>query len=495
METILSTGMRRRFYVLHMLHNSNGWVTIEQLMKQMEASRKTIMRDLDYLAERWPDRITIDYQEKFGVRLWQSTHYSIHDIYRTMLKESSAFKLLEAVFFDPTENRDYWGSKFYLSQSSLYRLTHRLEADLSARGMRLNRTPYAVEGNNERQIQIFFKRFFWEIYGIHDWPFAFDQEAVNEFVEKLNHDFHWNHEDVDRVDLAFAIGVSLVRSEQGHLLLTDPNLTDKHRELINSMEKYRGDIERIIRPLGYKMPKGWKEDFILTIFWWEFAWDNPEEERRLHKLGYEFIDTIVEALGLSIDPESRQKIQDSFIKSYMRHKVYPYPRYIFYDRNWFASNVLQSYAPLFKEVLEKVLKDLEKKTKMPWYSMYFDHMLVMISSCWKDFSLQIDSLRKPAKVAVFSDLGMYHAESLGNYLKSVYQEKVEIIIQPASIYYLKDYPRPEADLYVANFSMEDVPFDDLFIVEDIPSYKNLSELQRKIDKLRVPSLRDFPFLG
>lgn len=495
METILSNTMRRRFYLLHALHSASGWSTIEDLMVPTNASRKTVIADLHYLEDHWPEYITIDYQKKLGFRMIQSKDYSIHDIYRYILKDSSAFKLLEAIFFQPNRTAEYWKNEFHLSSATLYRLAQRIQKVLNLRGMDLNKTPYRIEGKNERQIQIFFKRFFWEAYGIHEWPFEFDQKAVYQFVEKLNQDFQWNHGDVDRVDLAYAIAVTIVRSEQNYLMVKVPRMTARHRKLIALMEKYKPDMERIIAPLGYKLHEKWKEDFIITVFWWEFAWDNVGESLRLQKIGYAFIDQVVTNFGFTIDEESRERIHAAFIKTYMRHKIYPYPRYIFYNRTWYSSHILTRYYPFFGQAMEKLLNELENKTDCPWYSMYFDHMITVMAFYWKDFFFQFDSLRKIVKIAVYSDLGPYHADSLANYLKTVFGNKIETKVLPNSLYYLKNYQMIEADLYVANYTLEKIPDDKLFVVEDVPSYKNLTDLQQGIDKLRVPRLKETTFFS
>ncbi|MGM0240078.1 helix-turn-helix domain-containing protein [Enterococcus sp. AZ103] len=495
METILSNTMRRRFYLLYALHSATGWSTIEDLMAATNVSRKTVIADLHYLEDHWSEYITMDYQKKLGYRLIQSKDHSIHDIYRYILKDSSAFKLLEAIFFNPNRTAEYWKKTFHLSSASLYRLAQKIQKVLNLRGMDLNKTPYRIEGKNERQIQIFFKRFFWEAYGIHEWPFKLDQKAVYNFVEQMNQDFHWEHGDVDRVDLAYAIAVTIVRSEQNYLMVKVPRMTARHRKLIALMEKYKPDMEKIIAPLGYQLPEKWKEDFIITVFWWEFAWDNVEESLRLRKIGYDFVDQVITSFDFTIDNESRERINAAFIKTYMRHKIYPYPRYIFYNRSWYSSHILTQDHLFFGKVMEKILKDLEAKTDCPWYSMYFDHMITVVAFYWKDFFLQFDNLRKVVEVAVFSDLGRYHAESLANYLKAVFGKKIETKVQPDSFYYLKDPQTIEVDIYVANFTLKKIPNDKLFVVEDIPSYKNLVDLQQGIDKLRVPRLKETTFFS
>lgn len=494
MENVLPTAMHRRITLLNLLHLTANWVSLDDLADKTKASKKTLLTDVQYIEERWPEIISFEYQNNNSIRLLEAQNHSIHDIYTEILRESNAFALLEAIFFNPYESGEYWENKFYLSNSSLYRLALKLEGSLNKREMQLNRTPFRIEGNDERKIRTFFRGYFLEAYGIHEWPFPFDKNLVFDLVGRLNEDFELQFNDSQLVDFAFGIAVTIVRERQGHLLQEDTRLLENREKVHSKLQKYRLDIEKIVEPLKVELPDNWYDDFSSTLYWWEFAWDNPQEEVRITEQGNAFIDTVVRALNVTIDEKSREKILQLFLRTYGKYKIYPYKRYIIYNREWFNSYIVQQHLVVFSKIVAKALQELETKTKVPWYSVYYDDMLCGMMIYWKELASKMDQLRHQVKVGVFSDLGVDHAQALGEMLARSYGEKISLTIQEESRYSGENKKIADYEIYVANYTLTEVPPEKLFVIEDIPSFKNLGDLRQLIERNRLVLPRDIPYL-
>lgn len=492
MEYVLPTAMHRRITLLNLLHTVNNWRTIDELAEKTAASKKTIVSDLQYIEERWPEVITFEYQHSNEVRLLEFYNHSVHDIYTEILRESNAFALLEAIFFDLDQPGEYWEKYFFLSNSSLYRLAQKLDKSLKKRGMSLNRTPFRIEGEDEQQIRVFFRGYFIEAYSIHDWPFPFDRKLIFSLVKRLNDELNLNFNDYQMVDFAFGMAVTIVRESQGYLL--EHELPEEHREVLDVISKYRPQLEAIVAPLDVVLPENWYTDFACSLFWWKFSWNNPQEKMRITELGNQFVGTVVEALGVTMDPISHEKIVANFLDIYLNHMMYPYPRYIIYNRRWYASVVIQQQMVVFSKIVAKALRKLEDKHIIPWYSLYYDEILCDMMNLWEDLPKKMDQIRHQVKIGIFSDLGHDHAKSTALFIERTFGDKVSLIIQDTSYFMQHKRPDPNFDIYVANYTMREVTPDKLFIIEDVPSFKNLTALRRMIEERRLILPKDVPYL-
>lgn len=120
--------------------------------------------------------------------------------------------------------------------------------------------------------------------------------------------------------------------------------------------------------------------------------------------------------------------------------------------------------------------------------MYFHLILFELFIYWDGLPEQLDGLRKPVATEICSDLGMKHAQLLAYYLEKNYHDKVLVDLQPDKIYSEVSPESLVSDLYVTNFSTPIIPEERLFVVEDVPSTKNLSALGRKIEEYRMNTL-------
>lgn len=200
------------------------------------------------------------------------------------------------------------------------------------------------------------------------------------------------------------------------------------------------------------------------------------------------IETITEALGISISDFSRKDCVGLLKKVYVSYKAYPYEKYIAYNRELYSSLTIQKDFAVFSRVLAKTLRDLEAKQRFPWYSLYYSMILFELFIYWDNLPQQLDGLRQPVKTEVCSDLGPEHAKLLAYYLKKNYHNKISLSVQSSKVYSQVTSESLACDLYVTNFSTPAIPEEKLFVVEDVPSAKNLSALGSRIEEYRMNAL-------
>lgn len=486
MERLLSPAMHRRVLLLNLLNEPNGWITSEELADKINCSKKTLMLDCQYIEDRWSDYLMIETSRKYGIRLTVSPYQSLHEIYVEVIKESNAFSLLESIFFEPNETATFWEKKYFLSSSSLYRLSNLILSALKDRKIEMSRSPYFVYGKDERKVRYFFSSYFMEVYGVREWPFPLDRESVFSLTNKINEKFELKLNDSQIVHLANSIAVTIIREKQGFLI-------NKKRDPIHNfvkksidMKNYQEDVEKIIEPLNIELPKNWYEDFCYSIFWWDFGWDNKQEKENVMIQADHLVTTIKEALTISISDQSRESIVRLIEHIYAKHKMFPYKKYMVYDRFLYSSKTIQQNFVVFSAVVEKALADLEAKTKFPWKSMYLSEILHEMAIRWEHLTEQSDELRYQVSILVLSDLGKEHAKLLQSILYENFREKISMTIQEYHYYEkIKESIEQPYDLYVSNYAIDDLEQEVNIIVEDIPSFKNITDLGSFINKKRL----------
>lgn len=483
MRHALSSTKNRQIELIELLRTANNYVSVKQLAKKVDAVPKTVINDCLEIEEQWNNIVQIEKNSSGELHLTEKDNHTIQEIFSDILKESPTFQLLEILFFHPGKLRSDLEKELYLSSSSLYRRIVKLNDGLEKRGLQVDRNRLTLVGEDERQVRIFMAGYFLEVYDVYEWPFELDQKAIWDSVTYLDKELDLKLSFYQKTEFTFLIAVSLIRQTQGFFITPKRSFfTSTH------LAKYEKTINKLLTSFTLPNTDNIRNDLIQSIFYYDFAWDNTEEEARIERLCSSTITLIVDALGITIS-ESSQKNCLALLKSiYTSYKTYPYEKYIAYNRELYNSLTIQRDFAVFTKVLEKTLKDQEAKSRFPWYSMYFHLILFELFIYWDGLPEQLDGLRKPVATEICSDLGMKHAQLLAYYLEKNYHDKVLVDLQPDKIYSEVSPESLVSDLYVTNFSTPIIPEERLFVVEDVPSTKNLSALGRKIEEYRMNTL-------
>ncbi|WP_321385480.1 helix-turn-helix domain-containing protein [uncultured Enterococcus sp.] len=485
MEQLITTEMTRRILLLNLLYGADDWLTTEKLAARLHCSTKTVFADCRYIEERWPDQLTIETSKKSGIKLTISTYHSIHDIYVDIIKRSDSFTLMEAIFFHPRESSDEMANRIFLSSSSLYRLSRKLNKALKERHLSIESNPFTFSGTSERQIRYFFISYFIEVYGVHKWPFHLDKTKILNLARKINKDFQLYLSDFRIIQMAFSIAVTLTRLDQG---FTAEDEMEKEGDLAENllkcnMEDYQQDLASLVSDLNVSTQPNWKNDFCYSVFWWIFGNDSPETDEKTQILANQLILAVNNELNTSIDDLSRKKINQIIRNLYCYHRIYPYKKHIIYSRFFYSGKSIKQNFILFSTRISKVLTEVEMSDGLPWNTFYLNEVLHDFMLYWEDLPTQLFNNRGKVSIAVLSDLGKEHAEVMGTILRMTFLNNVSVTTQNASLF---DSPKKQTgskrDLYVSNHHIEHVSQEKVVVVEDILSSKNIVELRKIIEQ-------------
>ena len=476
MKTLLSNSANRQVLIIERLKYSDDWVSVKSIVESIDASPKTIVKDCEDIEDRWGHIVSIQRNGSSALLLSEKKGHSVSEIFSEMIQESIAFQLLEQIIFHPGKSRSELQKELFISSANLYRQIVKMNEILAAFGVYIDRTNVCLLGENEVQTRIFLGIYFSEAYDYNNWPFpTIDRRKAEQLVEKMTSNYP------QELSLPFLVGATILRQSQGFVVSEEHvRKKDHHLEFYHSFQLSVQDL------LPELVPEELHLDFASTILWREFSWDNREEERRIERLCSSSIQLIAEVLDLRNSEENLQKCVYVLKSFYCLYKTYPYKNYLIYNRCWSASKTIRKRFAVFNKVLEKNLKDLEESTKIPWYSAYFVFILFELFIAWENLQQQLYALRQPVSVEVASNRGLDHAHLLRYCVERNLTDKVLVKINPTLIKCeAKEGQQFKFDLCVTNFLAKSVPKEKLFIVEDIPSAKNLTSLQDLIEKHRM----------
>ncbi|WP_265455444.1 helix-turn-helix domain-containing protein [Enterococcus sp. HY326] len=488
MKAVLNTTMNRRISLLNLLFTSFKRVSLDSLSRQLNTTNKTIISDLDFFQENWPEVLKIDLNTKTGLRVMENGNQTVQTIYSDILKNSLEFQLLEGVFFKPNKNSKYWENHLFVSNSSLYRMGVRLSRKLRDFGIILEKNPFNLKGTNEEQLRIFFRNYFIEAYGFREWPFPFDQRTISGILKTLNHELKLNLNNVELYESSFTACVALIRIQQGNFIESKKSLKKIGFLQTNQiLDEYLLQLQNKFEAVSTENLPLVKKDFLLTLFWKEVSWDNPAEEERLQLAAADFIEQIVKKANLTIDDLSRYRIKNLFISTYLKHKIYPYPRYIFYQRNNFSRPTVEMNYHDFSELIEQLILAIGKKYHILDICNYYDDILCKILIFWEGLPEMLQHNRQAIKVGICSNLGPAHIQALTDYFWQIFNSKIIIVPLNNDFHTLTKDNLPECDLFVANYLLQNVPKDRLIVMRDIPTVQNISTLRMEVEKRRHAS--------
>ncbi|MDT2522479.1 helix-turn-helix domain-containing protein [Enterococcus raffinosus] len=483
MRHALSSTHNRQIEVIELLRAANNFVSVKKLAELVDAVPKAILNDCIEIEDQWNDIVQIEKNASGDLQLSEKDNHTIREVFSAILKDSPTFQLLEILFFQPGKLRTDLEKELFLSSSSLYRRIVKLNEGLEMRGLQVDRNNLMLVGEDELQVRLFMSGYFLEVYDVYEWPFQLDQKALLAMVTQLNNQFDLKLNFLQKTEFTFLLAVSLIRQKQGFLsnYKRKPLLSEKTTQ-------YKESINKLMTCFSLPITEDGRNDLIQTIFWYDFAWDNAEEEARIERFCSNTLSLIIDALGITISETSRKNCLALLKSVYNSYKAYPYENYIAYNRQLYNSLTIQRDFTVFSKVLEKTLKDQETKSRFPWYTMYYHLILFEFFIYWEKLPEQLDALKKHVLIEICSDLGARHAQLLAYYLDKSYHNKVLLDVQSDKIY---SEVAPESlisDLYVTNFSTPLIPEERLFVLEDVLSAKNLSALGRKIEEYRMSTL-------
>lgn len=484
MRELLDTPTQRRLHILEQLNEVSDWISSNELAKENNASLRTINNDVSYLKENWYPYLLIETSKKNGVRLNTQPSSHIEVVYSYVLKNSEAFRLLEAVFFDTKLSIEKWGERLFISESSLYRITNDISASLLKYGLKLEKKPCRVVGEDEFFARFFYTNFFTESYKITDWPFPSDKKTTVEFVKNILSRFVEDIDENNVLLISYLLNVSLVRQSQG-FYIEGYSKEYFNQPLYDSIAKNKINLSNISKDYSLIVNDKMIYDLMFSLFYHLINWDSEEENLFISKSIRNFIKSIRIDFDLTLTNKLSNRIEDNLKHIYLAHKVYPFHSHTIFDKNFYNATAIKELYPMMSMVIEHGLKKLEKETDFPWYTDYYNRILCMIMIKWTDLPELLENKKRKVKILVMSNVSNDHADFVAKMVRNNFGSKTIVEPYDQSIIFLEDVPKSHFEPYdfiLSTFDTNILPEDKLVVIDDIPSDSDWGMVRKAINQ-------------
>ncbi|WP_256866746.1 helix-turn-helix domain-containing protein [Streptococcus dysgalactiae] len=375
----------------------------------------------------------VTYQDGY-LAIDYNDHCGLQEVYQRALRESQSLQLLSALFFNEFDSLEELAEALFISLSTLKRLITRTNSYLKKEfDIMISTRPVMVVGD-ERQIRLFYLKYFSEAYTISEWPFAevINQNNLERLIELL----------VRQTDVVinFALfqhlkilsGVNLVRFQKGFTVNSKDNSLAALflKGLEDSLEMR--DISALFA-LKYKKPLD--EEALSEIFS-NYLHDElelgtsllAEDKENNHRFS---VRKIVSWIGLLDKMETSLQLSISNKYELARHLhgsvilgeedlsanylIYDYKKEYLNFFNKHCPIIYQTFVTYVKELFARDHKELKKRT--------INHLLYCLFITWENLFLKMNQSRRRLKLLVIER----SYNNVGNFLKEYYGEFFDIV--------------------------------------------------------------------
>ena len=228
MRELLSHKEQRQLKIIEYLFEHQEWILIDTLSDILDLNSRIIKSDIKEMREQLPYFDILS--STAGIRLSNEQNFSIDQIYRHILQESTNFQVLRAFFLlEEPFTFEHLAQTLDISLPSLRKKVAEINSILQPKyKFKLKVTPISIIGN-ERDIRFFFAQYFYEAYGFYEWPFSESKEALDEFVTLFIRATKFPANYANVFQIRTLVAVNLQRLKTGNL----NNLTNKPRSEIS----------------------------------------------------------------------------------------------------------------------------------------------------------------------------------------------------------------------------------------------------------------------
>ena len=501
MRNILEQYEQRKLKIIETLYFSEDWMNISILAEKVNCSERTIKQDIFSLRELVSEEYLQTSQK--GIRLSLPTHLSIEMVYRSILKESANFNLLENLFHDETKTLEEMADFLYTSPTTLKRTIKKINFSLKDYSLQIQTNPCQLNGP-EANIRAFYICYFMERYTHFEWPYpTIDRKTFENFLIISAKFIHTklNFPDFERVK--HWIAVSLIRTQKGHYVeIRKNNLT----QYIPDLKKFRF----ILKPLENKMNISFEPQFIEQVFAvflnnsYAFSYEKLIKETETDvemKKSIDLLSNLLTTLSKQVEipiPNKEHLLLDLYNLSKLVTRHNNHMRkvtHILFDQKDFFVRSLEEDIPDFIRLAKKQINHYQKKMNL----IFSDHskveLLYTLIIHWDNLLIELHRQRKKAKILIISNYDLEHAKMIRNLIDIHYHDDVtsEIYLEPRLS--LKQLKKMDYDVLISTTSFEPIQDKKIICIQNIPTEQNLREIKLAINRIRKIGTAGSDFKG
>lgn len=490
MYDVLEANERRRLEVLEYLYSSDDWIPLKELAKKTGSSERILKQDMIQMREYYS--IEILQTSHRGIRLVFPPNYSIDDIYRTILKNSTAFNFIEKLIYDDNKTVFELADELFISSSTLFRIIKKLNVSLRKYYVQIQTHPCKIISENEDTIRYFYLNYFSERYSSFEWPHKMiNQEIYEQLLLLLMKENNITLDIADFNRLKQWTVIPFIRTQQGHYTEIT---SSKYSKMIPDFSKFQPVLEMIERTLGIPLDKDFLEQIFSVFINNNFAltFDSLLEDTQTDPFVEKSISvhrTLLHNLSNQIEipiPNRNHLIKEMYnithfvFKSKSGHYL---PSFILFDQKKFFIQSIEELFPDFIKEAFATLKRYEKKMDLTYNESAQYEILYTLIIHWEHLIPELYKRKEKVHLLIVSSFDLEHAKMIQDLLHHYFKEEISTEIYEKPVFSLEDVKEQPHDILVTTFT---IPLNNLvdvgnyICIQNMPTKRNIHALRQEI---------------
>ncbi|WP_194191223.1 helix-turn-helix domain-containing protein [Clostridium chrysemydis] len=478
-------GENTEIEILETLDNTLELLSLSDICLKTGKSKNTIKKYLFNLINRLEknysnEEIYIKFNKK-KIEYFKSDSFNIQIIYNQIITESSAFKMIDGLFFEDLPRIEKFSEDNFISVSSTKRKITKLKRIYGKCNIKYKPHSRILVGE-EINVRYFFFSFYWSIFRGSFWPFKnFNKEKLLDSVKILKERLDINFSHITKEQFIYLYAIASTRISKGHTLKLEDDLkntlknyknfevyTDAIKEVCKLNNDEFNQDEIIMLSINLLLIPGIKEDF---KEWENIEKFHKENETRIFKATEFWVETFQRKFNYTFTKED--------LKELYKYLIIYHSSALFYKDNFKLLNFysykdeLKERFPKFNKVFLEFLKELSEGE----FNYIFDskEFLMRRYALLCDRYLDVRKYEETIKISVVMDSSIMYNKIIENKINDYLKEKYLLEFVDDN----KDY-----DILVTNIIKEDVDKEKVLYIRSFLNERDMESVQRKIQKVK-----------
>ena len=490
---LLKRDSQRQLQLIETLYYSPNPRSSEELSKITKCTTPALLNDIRSINTQ-SDYYQI-IRENSLYRLELADNATIDVLFSTLINQSMAFKILEAIFFEDCSTLQELSRKLFCSLTTVQSAMKDLQEALGQWKMTVERRPFRLTGNEIAIRHLFFlyfseKKFVREQTRYSTEFYQFGDAIVRSMITE--NELPVSIAQYNRLNLNFFI--SLIRISKGHRI-TSRNLTSKSIEAPNqhAINNFSPYLRRELRLI-------YSEDIMKDSFWLLYAdlflLSEKQKQKSLstnfslayhYETHYEFAETLSKRLIEPLSEQQKDELATILINQHLFHAKTKEFISVIQDRKRDCLQLMEAFHAHWVYQLRQLVVDFTEQYQLFNTPEFIDNYIYQIIATIPRCMDGMKQSEKPIDISIISTDSKMQEALLTEFIK--FSIRGNYRLQQIGIDEIQgDNLLPvfnQSDIVVST-STFDVPNcqTPIIAVELCPSIQSLNKIQNLIDQLQ-----------
>ncbi|MGM0214805.1 helix-turn-helix domain-containing protein [Enterococcus sp. AZ109] len=425
--------------IINLLHEQNTWLNIEELSSNLQINSRTISKYLTFIEK---DIASFSPNKDIILKCRGKKEYALHydfepileDLIFHMIENTINYQILIGIFFSEMPSIIQLSHKYYISESSLWRMINKFRKQLLLHGISIERRSLELMGN-ELQIRKLSLFILHNSYIRGTWLYKGRTRLVAEkIIDKIADFFHLCLSEFEYKELFCVIALCIERTNRKKYICLS-------KESWENLEKNQL-FDHFFSELGSVLPKemhrreevGFLFLFLFTkdgvfdntYIWTRFSKFHHQQKTQLFQSVEVFKTLCFNKKHLFISKEDMQLLEKSLYSAHLYCQL-------FQNKEQSGTNEVHSsvystmvYSQNLKEKTKELVHSLYKKTRFPLFKE--TDYLVSTYSLLFEIITPLLQIEEPIQIFFVSNLSKLEEQRLIQMIKNEFAGRFKVEI-------------------------------------------------------------------